>query len=234
MADPALFVSFSINESRIDTELRSGLGIFQTDSVTLAELTAGLQSDLTFAEGNQFGSKGLGGQRVYRERVENATFVQHAVRHQPLGTDRGLFVHDAVQASQLESLARNLRVHSFNSSTPGVVTLLDPFALGAPSPALVSALAAKDTETKTTATAAITTDLHVGLTKIAPIDETPPISTALDAASTRPPIRHAAASFGAQLRRSATEFRPRLIRTEVPGAGHGQNAQMTQPQGKSL
>ena len=233
VADPALFVSFSINESRSGFEFNSGMGLFHTDSVTLAELTAGLQSDLTFAEGNQFGSRGLGGKRVYGESIDNATFVQHAVRHQSLGTDRGLFVHDAVRGSQLESLARNMRVHSFNSANPGVATLLDPFALSAPLPALEPAASAKDAETKTSVSPT-QAEVFIDVVSASRNAEMLPDASLTNATSTRPPARHAAASFGAQLRRSASEFRPRLTRTEVPALGHGQIVQVTQAQGKSL
>ena len=48
--------------------------------------------------------------------------------------DNGLFVQRAVRASQLESLSRDVRISSqLNSATPGVSTLFDPFAMGAPS-----------------------------------------------------------------------------------------------------
>ncbi len=50
VADPALFVSFSVDDSRSQFEFQSGSAPLQTDSVTLAELTNGLRSDLTFAK----------------------------------------------------------------------------------------------------------------------------------------------------------------------------------------
>ncbi|NWF48369.1 tandem-95 repeat protein, partial [Hydrogenophaga sp. D2P1] len=66
--------------------------------------------------------------------VAPALHVQHAVRHQPIVMEQGLFVQHAVRASQLESRLRNAIVDAHNSATAGYGSLLDPFALGTSKP----------------------------------------------------------------------------------------------------
>ena len=84
--DPALHVLYSVNDVRVDTGLRAGLGIFQTDSATLAELSseqALLLDTLTAPRGldglddSHLRGNGIG--------AVNALFVQHAVRHEATG-----------------------------------------------------------------------------------------------------------------------------------------------------
>jgi hypothetical protein len=58
----------------------------------------------------------------------NALYVQNSVQHQPIPFDNALFVHFAVRASQFESTIRDIRMTSFQSSIPGVSSLLDPFS----------------------------------------------------------------------------------------------------------
>jgi hypothetical protein len=221
LANPALHVLFSVGDARSESELRAGLGLFETDSVTSAELLDGLAVDLAYAEGNQAGSKGLGGydrhsQRPAISNTPNSLFVQHAVRHQVLGQEHSLFVQDSVRSSQLESLARNLRVASFNSATSGVSTLFDPFALGAP--VAGGLIAASDVEIQKSEVllpeikTGSEPDREVGFTapgKPAPQTETP----------TRLPLRRAAEGFGAQLQRSATSFRPRMVQARGATTG---------------
>ena len=220
VADPALHVLFSTNDARSEIELRSGLGHFQADSVTMAELTGSLRSDLEFAEGNQLDSKGLGGERNHSFRQSNSLFVQHAVRHEALGTEQGLFVQDAVRGSQRESLALGLRVDSFNSAVSGVSSLFDPFALGAPSVDSRGPAAEADLQkVKATQVEARSLDELQKDVKSAELLRTPPPMTEA-AAPALPPQRRAADGFGVQLRRSATDFRPRVARTEARPTGN--------------
>ena len=236
VADPALFVSFSVDDSRSQFEFQSGSASLQTDSVTLAELTNGLRSDLTFAEGNQIGSKGLGGQRSNESRLSTALFVQHAVRHQELGTEHGLFVQDSVRSSQLESLARDLKVNSFNSAVTGVTTLFDPFALGAPSSFILveSAAPAKESETKTSMTSLPSASSSGDISRTGENAEKAIESDNFGATTARAPLRRAADGFAAQLRRSATDFRPRMLRTENFGNGTIQTMQASTAQRKPM
>jgi hypothetical protein len=67
-------------------------------------------------------------------QVPHSLYVQHAVRHQPIVSDIGLYVQQAVRASQLESAVRNAVLDAHHTATPGFDTLMDPFALGAPRP----------------------------------------------------------------------------------------------------
>jgi CshA-type fibril repeat protein len=221
--DPALHVLFSVNDVHNEMSLHSGLGIFQADSVTTAELLGAPDMGLTFAAGTPDGPGGLSGydysplsddnwRALY---PSNALYVQHAVRHQPLATDHALHVQNAVRASQLESAARNARVDAYNSATPGMATLFDPFALGAP-----------------LAGAGRTTGA-VGGEKTAPVrlDTSEASQSALDGkvadardarlqdqsarAQAAPPQSYAAAGFGSQLQRAAADFRPRMARQAV-------------------
>jgi hypothetical protein len=211
VADPALHVLFSLTEANSEIDLRGDRGLFQTDGATLAELTGALRTDLTFAEGNQFGSRGLGGTRNNdAPRATNALYVQQAVRYQSLGLEQGLFVHDAVRSSQIESLARSIRIDSFNSAVPGVATLLDGFALGsAASPTgsqqVSDATPAEKAQVAVSQNDQVVTEadkLAHGLSS-----EALPVPVVLE---TRASTSRGADSFAAQLRRNAVGFKPRM------------------------
>ena len=212
VADPALHVLFSVSEVNSDIDLRGDRGLFQTDGATLAELTGGLRTDLTFAEGNQFGSRGLVGTRENNvPKVINALYVQQAVRYQSLGLEHGLFVHDAVYSSQLESLARSIRIESFNSAVPGVTSLLDGFALGSPLPLTpvqqVSEVVPGDSVRVADLPkdkAAVAAD-HLARSNVVEKAFSAAASEQADATRIR-----GADSFAAQLRRNAIGFKPRM------------------------
>ena len=212
VADPALYVLFTVSDINSETDLRGDRGLFLTDAATSAELTGGLRTDLTFAEGNQFGSRGLGGTRNNdKPRSIDALFVQQAVRHLPLGLEKGLFVHDAVRSSQLESMARSIRIDSFSSAAPGVSTLLHGFALGSPAPQTESQLVGVVSPTQPAQLANVLNDNsvalsdHVAHSGIA-IREVPPLALL----ETSVPKARGAESFAAQLRRNAVGFKPRI------------------------
>ena len=211
VADPALHVLFSVTEVRASVELRGDRGLFQTDGATFAELTSGLRADLTFAEGNQFGSRGLGGTRNNSTaRDTNAVFVRQAVTYQSLGLENGLYVHDAVYASQLESSARSIRIASFNSAVPGVPNLLDGFSLGSP----VSLTGAQQTGEVTNAQNMPIPDILNGLIDQAadcvPCSSSPASETSAVATfPIHPRISRGADSFAAQLQRNAEAFKTR-------------------------
>ena len=211
--DPALHVLYSVNDVRVDTGLRAGLGIFQTDSATLAELSseqALLIDTLTAPRGfdglddSHLRGNGIG--------MINALFVQHAVRHEALVSEAGLFVQNSVRSSQFESLARNIRVDSFNSAIPGVGTLLDPFAIGAP-PAAAAREAARS-ERQSTATPGIEKLADMLATKEVEVTKPGGVDKTLDDNQTRQTKRRAADGFGAQLRRNASTFRTSAVGPE--------------------
>ena len=212
IADPALHVLFSLSDVRSEIDLRGDRGIFQTDSVTLAELSSGLRSDLAFSEGNQFGSRGLGGPRANIVKFSNALFVQQSVRHQSLGLEQGLFVHDAVWSSQLESLARAIRIESFNSAVPGVATLLDGFALAVPSPAAEAETGDSrqvETGSRIASIGEVESDRDVEKNSIMRN------ANNSDGNGNGPGRRNGADGFGVQLQRSAAAFKPRISHPAV-------------------
>ena len=110
-----LFVSYSVLESQNQVAKNSALGTFNADSPTANEL-----NNFTFD------LKGL------PVGMDPNLFVQHAVRGVPVTPEPNLFVQNAVRQSQAESMARNIGVTSFNTATSGVVSMLNPFEIGAP------------------------------------------------------------------------------------------------------
>jgi hypothetical protein len=213
--DPALHVLYSVNDVRVDTGLRAGLGIFQTDSATLAELSseqALLIDTLTAPRGfDGLDDSHLRGNAI---GTVNALFVQHAVRHEALVSETGIFVQNAVRSSQLESLARNIRIDSFNSAIPGVGTLLDPFAIGAPS--ATPATEATPPERQLTSTSSIDKPTDVPAAREVHAAEPGRPGSTSDDLSARPVKRRAADGFGTQLRRNASTFRTSAVRPETP------------------
>ena len=213
--DPALHVLYSVNDVRVDTGLRIGLGIFQTDSATLAELSseqALLIDTLTAPRGFE----GLDDSHLRGNGIGtvNALFVQHAVRHEALVSEAGLFVQNSVRSSQFESLARNIRVDSFNSAIPGVGTLLDPFAIGSPSATPAGEAANSDRQAIPTLSIEKPTDVptakEMQVAKPGEIDKTSNDS------SDRQVKRRAADGFATQLRQNAATFRTSAVRPETP------------------
>ena len=216
--DPALHVLYSVNDVRVDTGLRAGLGIFQTDSVTLAELS----SEQALALDNLTAPRGFDGldeSHLLGNGIgaQNALFVQHAVRHESLVSEVGLFVQNSVRASQLESLARNIRVDAFNSAISGVDTLLDPFALGSPVVSPVTPLAeALEKERQNAPTSQLEKENSLQANNVAQAAEPGRAPVAADDAPARQVKRRAADGFAAQLRRNATAFRTSALRPETP------------------
>ncbi len=103
--DPTSPVLSAIYDIRKETALNSGSGVFQTDSITKAELTAGSVSD-------------------------NAapTYVQNSVRHLDLEKSSAS-ISQTVKSSQLESTAKNIRaVSADNTAIPAVSNIVDSFA----------------------------------------------------------------------------------------------------------
>ncbi len=238
-ATPALYVLPSVNDARNEMSLGSGLGIFQADSVTTAELVDAADPGLAFAAGLQDGPGGLSGrdfsplQPLHRGVLDQpeALYVQRAVRHQPLAMDHTLHVQGAVRASQLESAARNARVDAYNSATPGMVTLFDPFALGAPWAEAGRAIRAVDTvddgkaeltQPSAPGDAQIRDDDHMASAQGSDLGDisTPPESG--------PPLPRAAVGFSSQLQRLAADFRPRTPRQAAAQEG-GVNNQVQHP-----
>ena len=192
---PALHVLYSVNDVRVDTGLRADRGIFQTDTATLAELSseqALLIDALTAPRGfDDLDDSHLRGNGI---GTRNALYVQHAVRHEALMPATGLFVQQSVRASQLESLARHVRIESVNPAIAGVGTLLDPFAIGAPSEALAGEPVRAERQPAST----------------------PGIDKPSDERTDRQTNRRAADGFATQLRQSASTFRTSPARSETP------------------
>jgi hypothetical protein len=142
--------------------------------------------------------------------------VQHAVRHEALVSEVGLFVQNSVRASQLESLARNIRVDTFNSAISGVDTLLDPFALGSPVVSPVTPLAeALEKERQNTPTSQLEKEnsLQANTVQVAEPGRTPTTAEDVSAPQVK---RRAADGFATQLRRNASAFRTSALRPETP------------------
>jgi hypothetical protein len=214
-ADPALHVLYSVNDVRVDTGLRAGLGLFQTDSATLAELSseqALLLDTLTAPRGfdglddSHLRGNGIG--------TVNALFVQHAVRHEALVSESGLFVQNSVRSSQLESLARNTRVDSFNSAIAGVGTLLDPFAIGTPSSTPVGEPVNSDPQA--TPTSGVEKPIDAPAAKETQLAKPNRVDKTTGDSSTRPSTRRPADGFATQLRKNASTFRTSAVRPEMP------------------
>ena len=217
-ADPALHVLYSVNDVRVDTGLRAGMGIFQTDSVTMAELS----SEQALALDNLTAPRGFDGldeSHLLGNGIgaQNALFVQHAVRHEALVSEVGLFVQNSVRASQLESLARNIRVDTFNSAISGVDTLLDPFALGSPAVSPVTPLAeALEKERQNTPTSKLEKENSLQANNAVQVAEPARTLSTADDFSVTQVKRRAADGFATQLRRNATAFRTSALRPETP------------------
>jgi hypothetical protein len=141
----------------------------------------------------------------------NALYVQSAVRHEPLPFNQVLFVQAAVRASQLESAARNARVDSVNTATPGVVSLLDPFALGAPTVQSDSANSAAENGKNAPQKTSDAPAGHDNVVTLEPADAT------ADAADRITAVPRAAASFASQLQGVATRMRPPVAPTKRAG-----------------
>ena len=114
-----LFVAYSVLESQNQVAKNSALGTFNADTPTANEL-----NNFTFD------LKGL------PVGMDPTLFVQHAVRGVPVTMEPNIFVQNAVRQSQAESMARNIGVTSFNTATSGVVSMLNPFEIGAPNGAV--------------------------------------------------------------------------------------------------
>ena len=214
-SESALHVLLSVDDARNEISMRSGLGLFQTDHATAAELLGGLNFDGAFAAGVQDGPGSLSGRDfsplhpLYRGVLDqpNALYIQHAVRHESLAMDNGLHVQTEVRASQLESAARNVRISSFNSATPGVVSLLDPFALGTPSFAAGMPAAGDAVTGKAAVSSLAAEDLYVTRMVEAPVADA--ILARVTDAGIAPTLQHRAApGFSMQLHRVAAEMRP--------------------------
>jgi len=204
--------------------LRSGLGIYRADSVTTAELSGASDPGLAFAGGAQGEPGELSGRdfsplpALHRGVLDqpNALFVQHAVRHESLAMDHVLHVQAAVRASQLESAARNARVDAYHSAIPGMVTLFDPFALGAPLAGAGRAIGAADAGDAEATPSSAPADSHAGHDGRA-ADAQGTQTRNLSAWSESPPAQlRAAPGFSSQLRQVAAEFRPHTAWRATP------------------
>ena len=177
------------------------------DAASLAELEAKVPEALLFP--------GEGGDLTVREHgygevigINPALHVQHAVRHQPVTSEHGLFVQHVVRSSQLEARMRDASIASqTNSAAVGVSTLFDAFALGTPHPELVAQAAQN-------ASAEEPTQASSSTAEVAPQAAEKPVSdAAVDSVEnkavleTQPTIRahRAAAGFGSQLERAARD-----------------------------
>ncbi|MBA4264331.1 MAG: hypothetical protein C0453_04555, partial [Comamonadaceae bacterium] len=114
----------------------AGLAGIQANAPLLGEAQSQTPDSLLFVQtgGNHLGGMGAEPGLGDVRQVTHALHVQHAVRHQPIVSDIGLYVQQAVRASQLEAAVRNAVLDAHHTATPGFDTLMDPFAMGAPRP----------------------------------------------------------------------------------------------------
>lgn len=189
-SSPVVHVSFAVGESNTGSSLSTSLGTLPTDSPLQAEALAQVPDSLMF-------DAGLRGDVGELQVIAPALHVQHAVRHQPIVMERGLFVQHAVRASQLESLVRSAMIDAQSSAT---TTLLNPFALGAPAPL--------DAQTRAADVPADSKPGEAG-TRSAPPDTAPPPAEAdrVEAPQGKEPVvkPKAAVGFKTQLQRLAND-----------------------------
>ena len=189
-SSPVVHVSFAVGESNTGSSLSTSLGSLPAGSPLQAEALAQVPDSLMF-------DAGLRGDVGDLQVIVPALHVQHAVRHQPIVMERGLFVQHAVRASQLESLVRSAMIDAHSSAT---TTLLNPFALGAPAPL--------DAQTRAADAPADPTPSDAG-TRSAPPDTAAPPADADRVESPHdqePAVKpKAAAGFKAQLQRLAND-----------------------------
>ena len=103
--DPKSPVLSAIRNIRNENIVNSGVGVFQTDNVTNAELSAATSGE-----------------------SDSPTYVQNSVRHLDLESSSAS-IQQTVKASQLESTGRGIRIESGdNTAIPAVVNIIDPFA----------------------------------------------------------------------------------------------------------
>jgi hypothetical protein len=129
-----LHVLVAVGEAS-QSQLLSGAGIsgLQANAPLLGEAMSQTPDSLLFVQagGSHLGVMGAEPTLGDVRQIPHALHVQHAVRHQPIVTDIGLYVQQAVRASQLESAVRNAVLDAHHTATPGFDTLIDPFALSA-------------------------------------------------------------------------------------------------------
>ena len=102
--DPTSPVLTTINNIRNENIVNS-VGVFETDNVTNAELSATSSGE-----------------------SDSPTYVQNSVRHLDLEASSAS-IQQTVKASQLESTGRGIRIESVdNTAIPAVVNIIDPFA----------------------------------------------------------------------------------------------------------
>jgi VCBS repeat-containing protein len=133
---PALVIQ-SVDDVRSEQATYGSFGTFPSDVPTAAEIAAGSRGDAMFESVDATSGIGLiqRDANLFREGiVRNAEtlFVQHAVRYEALADAHALYVQTAVQQTQAEALAIQLRAAGTNSAVLGSTTLLDPFSIGAP------------------------------------------------------------------------------------------------------
>jgi hypothetical protein len=130
--------------------------------------------------------------------VAPALHVQHAVRHQPIVTEQGLFVQHAVRSSQLESRLRNAIVDAHNSATAGYGSLLDPFALDASKPDGTAAVVAETEQQQARPQKSTASSENEASPKAAAATNEVPVQKAVD-------LPRAAQGFRAQVERMAKD-----------------------------
>ena len=161
---PALHVLPGVADVSIERGIGSGIVPNLADRATLGEVRSAILGDYL--------------------RDSHALYVQHAVRHEPIATTHALHVQHSVRLSQAEAeIADAQSASRGNTAAAGVSTLMDPFAIGAPAPAI-------DAPAPPAATP----------------DAPPPTRTVA-------PARQAAEGFSSQIRNAASDLRPRTAQS---------------------
>ena len=200
----------SVSDASTQFALAGSVGTLPGDTVTMAEIGAGLHDDLHFAGEASTQPMALIARDadLFRDGVARAAdtlFVQHAVRHEALADAQALFVQGAVRQSQHEAQLRALRAAGQNSAAAGAATLFDPFALSAPIAPVRSPVEAPTAKPAKRAEAAEVGD---GRTSIAASEIVP-----IDALVFSPAPARDARGFSMQLRQSAARLH---VRPAVP------------------
>jgi hypothetical protein len=217
-ANAGLHVQQTVNSTLLQASNNPGMRVGEVDSSTAAELAGAIGDDLfvvtdtaksestTLTDLRKHTGKGL------EIAQSQALFVTQAVHQLALSNDHLTIVHHVVRTSQLEAAARAAMVQvASNSALVGTSTLFDPFALGAPSPAIdalvvASALAGESTAN---ATSPDKNGAQLVALELKPSEATERIITEPHTEKLALPTRRAASGFSSQIRHKAAEFKPR-------------------------
>jgi hypothetical protein len=111
---PEIHVLNAVESSRVESSLlANGMTMENSDTILMAEAMSQTADNMLLDQRDDAVEsvvmKEVGGER-WQQGVKPVVYVQHAVRHEPLMSDHGLFVQRAVRASQLQSRVDDMRI----------------------------------------------------------------------------------------------------------------------------